>query len=275
MTLNRGLAKLGRPMANGSRSTVYEWGNDAVAKVPVERTPDSWIRYEADFSTAVHRVGAPVPEFLGFEDHDGRLVSIYRRAVGVLMWDAVVDTPATVDEHGRRLVELQALMAGLVPPVVLPSQDDRLRSKIRLAANRVDAALVAALGEIPTPARVALCHGDMHPGNVILTADGPMVVDWFDASRGDPVGDVARTAILLAADSGAPQPAGARHELLARLQKVYVAVAGETFGFDPDLLARWRAVAAVARIAEGVAPEALLDVWQAWIARVGQRESTN
>jgi aminoglycoside phosphotransferase (APT) family kinase protein len=23
-----------------------------------------------------------------------------------------------------------------------------------------------------------LCHGDLHPGNVIMTPDGPKIVDW-------------------------------------------------------------------------------------------------
>jgi aminoglycoside phosphotransferase (APT) family kinase protein len=26
--------------------------------------------------------------------------------------------------------------------------------------------------------RVVLCHGDVHPGNVLQTADGPMLIDW-------------------------------------------------------------------------------------------------
>jgi len=255
---------LGRPIAHGSRSTVYAWGNDAVAKVPVAGTPDSWIRCEADFSTAVHQVGAPVPEFLGFEAHDGRLASIYRRAVGALMWDAVVAEPGQVREHAGCLVELQTLLAALVPPVVLPSQADRIGSKIRLAANRVDQALLAALGEIPGPERVVLCHGDLHPGNVILTADGPMVVDWFDAARGDPVGDVARTTILLATDSGTDHLNGAPGEVLTQLHDAYVRTASTAFGFDGDLLERWRAVVAVARIAEGVPPDALREVWTAW-----------
>ena len=38
---------LGPPLAHGSRSTVYEWGDDAVVKVPFADTPDEWIRYEA------------------------------------------------------------------------------------------------------------------------------------------------------------------------------------------------------------------------------------
>lgn len=256
--------KLGRTIARGSRSTVHSWGNDGVAKVPVDGTPDSWIRSEAAFSTAAYEVGAPVPEFLGFDEHDGRVVSIFRRAVGVLMWDAVVAAPAQVGEHARRLVELQAALADLVPPVVLPSQDDRLSSKIRRAADRFDPTLAAVLDDIPAPQRVVLCHGDMHPGNVILTEDGPVVVDWFDASRGDPVCDVARTTILLSAQSGTAHLAGVHGELLERLHESYVEAAAQRFGFDVDALAQWRAVGAVARIAEGVPAHALADVWRSW-----------
>ena len=255
---------LGRSIARGSRSTVHAWGNDGVAKVPVDGTPDSWIRSEAAFSTAAHEVGAPVPEFLGFDEHEGRVVSIFRRAVGALMWDALVAAPKQIDEHARRLVDLQAVLAALVPPVVLPSQTDRLSSKIRSAADRFDPALVAALDDVPTPQRVVLCHGDMHPGNVILTLDGPVVVDWFDASRGDPVCDVARTTILLSAESGTAHLAGVHVDLLARLHESYVGAATQRFGFDRHRLHRWRAVGAVARIAEGVPAHALAEIWRRW-----------
>jgi aminoglycoside phosphotransferase (APT) family kinase protein len=43
----------------------------------------------------------------------------------------------------------------------------------------------------------ALCHGELHPGNVIRTAEGPRVVDWFDASRGDAAADVANTSLVI------------------------------------------------------------------------------
>jgi aminoglycoside phosphotransferase (APT) family kinase protein len=40
-------------------------------------------------------------------------------------------------------------------------------------------------------------HLDLHPGNVILTASGPMVIDWPNAARGDPLADVAYTWVIL------------------------------------------------------------------------------
>jgi aminoglycoside phosphotransferase (APT) family kinase protein len=39
---------------------------------------------------------------------------------------------------------------------------------------------------------------DFHPLNVMLSSEGPMVVDWTRASRGDPLVDVAATWVLLA-----------------------------------------------------------------------------
>ena len=132
---------------------MHAWGRDAVAKVPLPGTPDTWIRSEAEFSTAVHTVGAPVPEFLGFEQHEGRLVSIYRRARGSLMWEGVLGSPERAEQFGADLAELQHQLAGLVPPVVLPRQGDRLRSKIRRAAAIVGPEVDGALDDVTFAAR--------------------------------------------------------------------------------------------------------------------------
>jgi hypothetical protein len=43
----------------------------------------------------------------------------------------------------------------------------------------------------------SLLHLDLHPGNVVLTARGPVVIDWANAARGDPELDVAKTWVLL------------------------------------------------------------------------------
>ena len=47
----------------------------------------------------------------------------------------------------------------------------------------------------------AILHLDLHPANVMLGRAGPVVIDWANASRGDPALDIALTAVVLA---GAP-----------------------------------------------------------------------
>ena len=42
-----------------------------------------------------------------------------------------------------------------------------------------------------------LCHGDFHPMNVLGEASQPIVIDWPNACRGDPAGDVRRSYLIL------------------------------------------------------------------------------
>ncbi|SDO22963.1 Phosphotransferase enzyme family protein [Streptomyces sp. cf386] len=52
------------------------------------------------------------------------------------------------------------------------------------------------------PARGAqggrVLHLDLHPDNVVLTPDGPYVIDWDNAEEGDPGLDWASSAVILA-----------------------------------------------------------------------------
>lgn len=244
-----------------------------MAKVPLASTPEGWIEAEASFAALVHIAGAPVPRLLGVERIDGRAVSIYERVDGQSMWEHMVGQPETIGPLVRELAELQAHVFTLVPPVQLPAQRDRLTSKIRVAARRIDASLSDALGHVPPSSKRQLCHGDLHPGNVIMGRSGPVLIDWLDASRGDPLGDIARTILLLS--DVAAGTAGPRHlvdatrEQLASMTQEYLAAVATVAAVDHAALDRWMAVMAVARLAEGVEPEGLLTIWHQWHRRYG------
>jgi aminoglycoside phosphotransferase (APT) family kinase protein len=256
---------LGEIVARGTRSTVHAYGRGAVAKVPVPSTPDDWIRYEARYADAARTAGAPAPRLLGIEEIESRVASIWEHAIGTSMWQRVVDHPRGAAEQGRLLADIQVGLLALVPPVTLPRQRDRILSKIRRTAATVDASFGRALDLLPPETGAPrLCHGDLHPSNVILTDDGPILVDWFDASRGDPIADVARSSLTMLSD-GADPPShlpGAERATLDALTAAYLARLDEHLEIDREVLARWQAVSAVARMAEGVQNGPLLEVWR-------------
>jgi aminoglycoside phosphotransferase (APT) family kinase protein len=260
---------LGDVVARGSRSVVHAYGRGAVVKVPKPTTPSSWIRSEAEYVEAVRAVGAPAPSLLGMEQIFGRPASVWERVEGPSLWQQVVDRPDRSTAVGRSLADVQLALFELLPPVTLPDQRDRLISKIRWSAANVDASLAPALDLLPARTDTPhLCHGDLHPSNVILSKDGLVLVDWFDASRGDRVADVARSSLTLLANGGTTPShlPGSDPATLAALTQAYLARLQESLDISPGLLSRWQAINAAARLAEGVSREPLLEVWRrfAW-----------
>lgn len=83
----------------------------------------------------------------------------------------------------------------------LASRPWRARRHARTLARLHD-----RLHEIEAPAGLAggfgpgnrLLHLDLHPGNVMLTARGPVVIDWTNAHAGAPGADVAMAYLIMA-----------------------------------------------------------------------------
>jgi hypothetical protein len=93
-----------------------------------------------------------------------------------------------------------------------PTMLDRLsardvrRNMRTLAELHAQLHALPVLPGLPTPYGdgPALLHGDLHPGNVILSEDGPVVIDWTNACAGPAGADLA-TAWLLIACAGLPE----------------------------------------------------------------------
>ncbi len=58
----------------------------------------------------------------------------------------------------------------------------------------------------PIGAGGALLHLDLHPLNVIVGPRGPVVIDWSNAARGDPMVDVALAYVLMTAGQVPSRP---------------------------------------------------------------------
>jgi aminoglycoside phosphotransferase (APT) family kinase protein len=117
---------------------------------------------------------------------------------------------------------------------------------------RMLAELIERLGRVPTPdhdlpvvggggdrgaddgAGGALVHLDLHPGNVMLTAAGPVVIDWSNAAVGTAGLDAANTWLTLTA--GQPEGSVVMRSAVAVGRRFFV----QRFvaAIDRDLAAR-------------------------------------
>src|SRR5262249_43067358 len=116
--------------------------------------------------------------------------------------------------------ELHARIHRCTAPSGLPSLRERIDARIE-ASDSPSVDKQAARDRLAAlPDGTALCHGDFHPGNVLVTPRGPVVIDWGSASRGDPLGDVAWTSHLMRTAGLPPWSPGYMHLMLKCLRSV-------------------------------------------------------
>jgi aminoglycoside phosphotransferase (APT) family kinase protein len=73
-----------------------------------------------------------------------------------------------------------------------------------------------------------LCHSDLHPGNVIMTAQGPRLIDWLGAARAPAAYEIAQCHVLMTEldPEHADNPEGAK--VNSALQTEYARLTGTT-----------------------------------------------
>ena len=126
------------------------------------------------------------------------------------MLDMLQRRPWRVIHFGRMLAGLHAQMHACVFDADVPEQRTKLQHKIKDAHALpiyVKPKLLDVVDSLPGGDRV--CHGDFHPANVLVDGNYSTVIDWIDATRGNPLADVARTSIITlgaAASSQIPNP---------------------------------------------------------------------
>lgn len=107
------------------------------------------------------------------------------------------------------------------------------------ALGRELADLHRRLDDVPAPdfleGEGGLLHLDLHPGNVVLGPEGPVVVDWTSARRGDRRVDVALSWLAMAVAPLRPFKRLARSRLLR----------GFLSGVDAEVRAAMPAAAAI------------------------------
>jgi Ser/Thr protein kinase RdoA (MazF antagonist) len=91
-------------------------------------------------------------------------------------------------------------------------------------------------------AGLVVMHGDLHPYNVILTSDGPVVIDWRNAEEGPAEFDIAMTAIIFAQVALDPAFATLSPMLRDALATYLADSIDPTPGIDVALAARGRNV---------------------------------
>jgi len=247
------------PIAYGRTAEIYDWETGKILKLLYDWCPAEWVESEVYITQVVRATGLHIPAVIDQIEIDGRNGIIYEHIEGSSMLQVMLSKRLKFDHFSRLLAELHIDMHTRTVPE-LPSIKDHLEIGIRNArgiSDQIKDTALATLDQLPD--RDVLCHNDYHPDNIMMTDEGPVIIDWITATCGDPMADVARTSLLLQISSppqGIPKPI---RWLIAfirdRVHQVYLS---HYFALHPENQSRlqsWMFPVAVARLSEDITEE--------------------
>ncbi len=240
----------------GRTAEIFAWDEGRILKLYRADFPRDWVDWEAKMTRAIGDAGVPAPRIFEVLDYEGRRGIIMEHVSGLSMVTALRANVTSVVQQARLLAELHAQMHERTI-LDLPLQHESLRRRVQEAKvdPEIQTAALQRLDQLPDDS--ALCHGDFHPGNVMLTTDGPRILDWPTAMRGHPLGDVARTSLVLRLLE--PSPDRAFGWLLRLVRNIFHAAYLRRYrqlrAVSRDAIEAWLLPVAVARTRENIAYE--------------------
>lgn len=176
------MSEPGPLLARGRACDVYELGEARVLRRYRRVRAGRSVENEAAIMERTRASGYPVPRVHDFTETD----LIMDRIEGQTMLDEMIGRPWKLRKYARALASLHHRLHDIPAPESL---------------------------DTPLGDGAVIVHLDLHPLNVIMSPDGPVVIDWSNAARGDGDADVALTYVLLM--TGNPDE-GLLQKLLAR-----------------------------------------------------------
>ncbi len=249
---------LGPLIAQGRTADIHTWKDDhTVVKLYHDWFQPAWIQNELRRTSAIQTIDLPIPKVGELIRANGRNGLTYERVFGESMLAALNNAPSLAPQFATRLADLHRHLHSIDAQPAIPNQRQKLEGKIRAAdalSDTLKTALIDRLHQMPDGQSV--CHGDFHPGNIVVTTQGDtqdVIVDWIDCSFGNPIADVARTtSLFLGGITGDETPDPAFTQVLLDCHAHYLDRYFASGQHDRTEHNRWLPIIAGARLNEGI-----------------------
>lgn len=260
----------GDKLADGRTAEVFAWGKEHILKLyraDFPFNPD----FEFDLVRTVCATGVHTPAAVELVEVNDRSGIIYERVTGETMLTAIMSNLEQTLSFAHQMAELHLAMHQQTA-TTLPNQKERLQDKIEQVEQLTDGEKTAVLHHLAQlPKAHHVCHGDFHPDNIMLTPNGPIVIDWIDATQGHPAADIARTKLIMTAGALPEDPVEREH--LAQLRQTFYNTYENHYlsqsNLTRDEVTAWILPNAAARLSEGLPPANIENLLQIVHAQLG------
>ncbi|EEK73248.1 Phosphotransferase enzyme family protein [Bacillus mycoides] len=229
---------LGNPIAKGNTAEIYLCDNKVV-KLFKECLPNTESLYEARKQKYAYSCGLHVPKVFEVTEIQGRQAIIMEYVEGESVGELLLNNLSKAEHFISICVSIQQKIHAIsVSSDEIEPMEERLYRQINSVHDldeKQKGNILKKLDSITFEPR--LCHGDLHPFNLIMSNGDVKIIDWVDASSGDIRADVFRTYLLYSQNS-------------VELAEMYLHIYCKKTGLLREGIFQWAPIISAARLAE-------------------------
>lgn len=243
----------GELLGVGNTASVYRWGNTEAIKI-FHHQENSWYEAtkEAKNAEIINNLNLKAPKYSGMLEYEGKSCLIYERIDGPTMLTQIEMTKSSITHFAKLMAQLHHEIHQVKVDLRSNLKDELCNtiSAQELINEDEKRKIKGILDHLPEGNVV--CHYDFHPGNIILSPKGPIIIDWLNTMVGNEAADIARSSMMLKSNALPPTAPELFHKRECRelLHEKYLKEYFMLAGMKQNDIEEWMAPTLAARIHE-------------------------
>lgn len=183
-------------IGTGNTAEVFDWDDKKVLKLFYEGYPQSAVYQEYENASLVGEFSFPKPIAYEIVEWEDRLGIVYDKVLGESLEEWVLNN-GDIDGCALYMSRLHQKIHQFEQKQ-LPDYREFLNYHIQNANTMLQVDKEEALQVLRgLPEGNTICHGDYHPGNILISGEDTSVIDFMNLCRGNYLYDIARTVYLV------------------------------------------------------------------------------
>lgn len=181
----------------GFCAEIFDAGDGKLLKLGNSDWDRAQMLQEYETTKTVGELGIAAPAVYGFVEAEGRYGFLMEKLEDRTMLHRIDKSLGRAFALAKQLARLH-FDIHKAPMCELPGQEDvfvRAIGTRKTLTKSEQTDLIRVVRALPK-GKMAICHGDFHPLNILYQGNRPAIIDWGFAYTGDPRGDVAGTYMI-------------------------------------------------------------------------------
>jgi tRNA A-37 threonylcarbamoyl transferase component Bud32 len=242
-------------IASGATADIFLNNENRIIKLFKNQYSEKIVQKEANSQKIIYETGLPVPKIFGIKEIDGQYGIIMENIKGMSIGEKILKTNNytnglnvekdviknydTILHYLSLTIDIQ-IKINSIKLQDYSSMKDRLVDRINLVRCITEKQKIILLKRLESiEFNNYLCHGDLHPFNIIEADEGIKVIDWADSTTGNIEADVCRSYIIY-------------EKNMPKISNKYLELYCEKASIDKENVLMYKPIIMAARLAENI-----------------------